>query len=84
LTGLASGPVVERLTDRRLAPGESVPVGGPAAIVVLDGNASVFVDGVRSVLSARSGTTIAGGAEAVVKAESGSVRLLLVQVLPAG
>jgi hypothetical protein len=83
LTGLATGPYVERLTDRGLASGESVRVAGPAAIVVLVGRASVVMDGATAVLSARAGTTIAGGADAVVTADSGSVRILVVQVLPA-
>ena len=83
LTGLATGPYVERLVDRRLEPAESVRVAGPAAIVVLEGNASVTVDGVTAFVSARSGMTLAGGAEAVVTPGSGSVRVLLVQLLPA-
>ena len=84
LTGVVSGPYVERLTDRRLVSGESVRVAGPAAIVVLDGRASVAVGGAAAVVASRTGTTIAGGAEAVVTSESGSVRVLLVQLLPAG
>jgi hypothetical protein len=82
-TGLASGPYVEQLTHRRLGPGDSVRVVGPAAIVVLDGNASILND-VRTIgLSAQSGTTIASGAEATVRVESGSARVLVVQLLPA-
>lgn len=84
LTGLASGPFVERLTDRRLASGDSVRVAGPAAVVVLDGSASVLMNGVSALLSGQSGTTVAGGIEAEVQSESGTVRVLIVQVLPAG
>jgi hypothetical protein len=82
LTGLATGPFLERLTDRRLSSGESVNFVGPGAIVVLDGQVSVVADGRTAGLSAQSGTTIAGGSEAVVKSESGSARVLIVQVLP--
>jgi quercetin dioxygenase-like cupin family protein len=83
LTGLVSGPYVERLTDRRIAPSESVRVGGPAAIIVLDGRASLAAEGGRTLLSARSGMTVAGGSEVVITSDSGSVRVLLVQLLPA-
>lgn len=84
LTGLASGPFVARLTDRRLGSGELVHFVGPAAIVVLDGQVSVVVDGATKGLSARSGTTIAGGTEATVQSGSGTARVLVVQLLPAG
>src|SRR5438034_6494144 len=67
LTGLASGPYVEHLTHRRLASGESVRVVGPAAIVVLDGQASIVADGLMTGLSAQSGVTIAGGKEAMIQ-----------------
>lgn len=83
LTGLASGPYVERLTHRRLAPGESVRVVGPAAIVVLDGQASIVVGGRTTGLSAQAGATIAGGTEAMIQSGSGSPRVLVVEVLPA-
>ena len=83
LTGLASGPYVEQLTHRRLGAGESVRVVGPAAIVVLDGQASIVADGRTTGLSGQAGTTIAGGAEATVRVESGSARVLVVQLLPA-
>jgi quercetin dioxygenase-like cupin family protein len=83
LAGLGQAPYLERLTDRRLGTGESVRVVGPAAIVVLDGQASVVVNGLTTRSSAQSGTTIAGGAEATVKSESGSARVLVVQLLPA-
>ena len=82
LTGLASGPYEEHLTHRRLASGESVRVVGPAAIVVLDGQASIVADGLTTGLSAQSGTTIAGGKEATVQAGSGGSRVLVVEVLP--
>ena len=84
LTGLAGGPSLERLTDRRLTSGESLRVVGPAAIVVLDGQASVVADGRTTGLSAQSGgATIAGGVEATIQSGSGSARVLLVQLLPA-
>jgi hypothetical protein len=84
LTGLASGPYVEQLTYRRLASGESVRVVGPAAIVVLDGQASIVADGRTTGLSAQSGgATIAGGTEATIQAGSGSPRVLVVELLPA-
>lgn len=83
LTGLAGGPSLERLTDRRLGSGESLRVVGPAAIVVLEGQASVVVDGRTASVSAQSGTTIAGGTEATFQSGSGGARVLLVQLLPA-
>jgi hypothetical protein len=83
LTGLASGPYVEQLTHRRLGAGETIHVVGPAAIVVLDGQAAVITDGGTAGLSAQSGTTIAGGAEATVRVESGRARVLVIQLLPA-
>lgn len=87
LTGLASGPYVELVTHRLLGVGELVRVLGPAAIVVLDGHASIVVDGVdarTAGLSAQSGTTIAWGAEAMVRVESGSARVLIVQLVSPG
>lgn len=84
LTGLAGGPYLEQLTDRRLGSGESLRVVGPAAIVVLDGQATIVADGRTTALSAQSGATIAGGTEATVQSGSGSPRVLVVQVLPAG
>jgi hypothetical protein len=83
LTGLASGPYVERLTDRRLGAGDSVRVVGPAGIVVLDGQASITANGQTTGLSAASGMTIPGGTEATVQPGSASARVLLVELLPA-
>jgi len=82
LTGLPAGPYTERLTYRSLASGESARLSGSAAIVVLDGEASVTTDGRTSGLHAQSGVTIAGGSEATVQAGSGGARILVVQVLP--
>jgi len=82
LTAVAAGPYTERLTYRWLASGESFRLGGPAAIVVLDGQASVTTGGTTTGLHAQSGATIAGGAEATVQAVSGSARIVVVQLLP--
>ena len=82
LTGLAAGPYTERLTYRWLASGESARISGPAAIVVLDGAGSVTVGGRTTGVSAQSGFTIAGGADATVRAGSQGARILIVQVLP--
>jgi quercetin dioxygenase-like cupin family protein len=83
LTGISSGPSLQRLTDRGLISGDSVRLLGPAAIIVLEGAASIAADGREMRLSAQSGATIPGGAEAKVESTSGSTRVLLVQVLPA-
>jgi len=83
LTGLPTGPSVERLTHRRIGPGESLRVLGPGAIVVLDGNASIVADGRSTPLSAQSGATIPGGTEATIQPGSGSPRVLVVEVVPA-
>ena len=83
LTGLPSGRVVERLTDRRLGTGDSVEFLGQAAVIVLDGEASVVAEGRTVGLSARSGTTITGATTAAVRATSGAARVLILQVLPA-
>lgn len=82
LTGLAAGPYIERLTYRWLASGESFAITGPAAIVVLDGQGSVTTEGKTTDLSARSGITIAAGADATVRAGPQGARILVVQLLP--
>jgi mannose-6-phosphate isomerase-like protein (cupin superfamily) len=84
LTGLGAGPYTERLSYRWLASGESATISGPSAIVVLDGEGSVTVGGRTTNLSAQSGVTIAGGADAMVQAGSQGVRILIAQVLPGG
>lgn len=83
VTGLASGPYLERFAEQRLGSGESARVAGPAAIVVLDGQVSVIVDGRQTDLSAQSGATLTGGTEATVQSGSGSARVLVVELLPA-
>jgi quercetin dioxygenase-like cupin family protein len=83
LTALSSGPYLERLTDKRLGPGESARFAGPGAIVVLDGQVSVLIDGRPTVLSAQAGATIAGGTEVTVRSASGA-RVLVLQVLAPG
>ena len=83
LTELGSGPYLERLTHRRLGAGETLRVVGPAAIVVLDGQASITADGAARSLSAQSGATIVGGVDAALRVESGSARILIVQLSPA-
>ena len=83
LSSLAAAPFTERLTYRRLASGESARLSGAAALVVLDGEASVTVGGSTTGLSAQSGFTIAGGEDATVRAGSQGARILIVQVLPA-
>jgi quercetin dioxygenase-like cupin family protein len=82
LVGLQSGPYVERLTHRTLGAGESVRFSGAAAIVVLDGQASVTTGGRTIDLSAQSGVTIAAGEQTSVRAGSGAARLLVVELLP--
>jgi hypothetical protein len=84
LTGLAAGPHTERLTYRWLASGESARLSGPAAIVLLDGQASVTVGGRTTALSAQSGFTIAGGVDATVQAGSQGARILVIEVLTGG
>jgi mannose-6-phosphate isomerase-like protein (cupin superfamily) len=80
LKGLQSGAYVERLTDRTLRSGESARFNGPAAIVVLDGQATVTSGGRTSDLSAQGGVTIGGGEEASVRAGSGGARVLVVEL----
>jgi quercetin dioxygenase-like cupin family protein len=84
LSGLASGPYLERLTHRALGPGESVRFNGPAAIVLLDGQASITSGGRTTDLSAESGVTVAGGDEASVRAGSGSARVLVFELVRGG
>lgn len=84
LVGLQSGPYVERLTHRTLGAGEATRFGGPAAIVVLDGQASVTTGGRTTDLSAESGVTIAAGEQANVRVGSGSARVLVVELAPSG
>jgi hypothetical protein len=83
LAGVASGPYVERVTNRRLSSGESLRVLGPAAIVLLDGQASIVADGRTTNLSSQSGATIRGGTEATVGSGPGSGKILVIEVLPA-
>jgi quercetin dioxygenase-like cupin family protein len=83
MTALSSGPYLERLTDKRLGPGESARFAGPGVIVVLDGQVSLLVDGRPTVLSAQAGATIAGGTEVTVRSASGA-RVLVLQVLAPG
>jgi mannose-6-phosphate isomerase-like protein (cupin superfamily) len=83
LTGLVSGPQQLRLTDRRFGAGDAVRLAGPAAIVVLDGQISVVVDGRQTAVSAQAGVTVAGGTEATVQSGSSGARALVVQLLPA-
>ena len=84
LTGLAAGPYTERLTYRWLASGESARVGGPAAIVVLDGQGLVTAGGRTTGLSAQAGFTIPGGQDATIQAGSQGARIVVLQVLPGG
>jgi len=84
LSGLGGSPYLERLTHRTLGSGESVLVTGPAAIVVLDGQASVTAAGRTSDLSAGSGATIAAGDQASVRAGSGSARVLVLELVRGG
>ena len=84
LSGLGSGPYLERLTHRTLGPGESVLFSGPGAIVVLDGHASVTNGGRTTDLSAESGVTLAAGDQAEVRAASGTARVLAVELVRGG
>jgi quercetin dioxygenase-like cupin family protein len=84
LSGLGSGPYLERLTHRTLGPGESVLISGPGAIVVLDGQASVTNGGRTTDLSAESGVTLAAGDQAEVRAASGTARVLAVELVRGG
>jgi mannose-6-phosphate isomerase-like protein (cupin superfamily) len=82
LTVLAGGPYTERLTYRWLTSGDSARISGPGAIVLLEGEGSITVGGRTTRLSAQSGVTIAGGADAMLEAGSQGARILVVQVLP--
>jgi hypothetical protein len=82
LKGLTAGAYVERLTDRTLGSGESARFSGPAAIVILDGQASVTTGGRTSDLSAQAGVTIAGGEVASIRVGSRGARVLVVELLP--
>jgi quercetin dioxygenase-like cupin family protein len=84
LGGLGGSPYLERLTHRTLGSGESVQFNGPAAIVVLDGQASVMAGGRTTDLSAESGATVAAGDQATVRAGSGSARVLVFELVRGG
>ena len=81
LKGLHAGAYVERLTDRTLGSGESVRFTGPAAIVILDGQASVTSGGRTFELFAQAGVTVPGGEEASVRVGSGGARVLVVELV---
>jgi len=80
LTGLGGGPFTERLTERSLRSGDSARVTGPAAVVVLNGDARIAA-GER--IAERTGTTVAGGVEATVEAGAGGARVLIIELLAA-
>lgn len=84
LSGVQSGPYVERLTTRPLGDGESVDFAGPGAVVVLDGEISITTGGRTVRLSSRSGATISGGDHATVLGRSGGARVLALELLPGG
>ena len=84
LSGLGGSPYLERLTYRALGSGESVLFNGPAAIVILDGQASVTAGGRTTDVSAQSGVTVAAGDEATVRAGSGSARVLVFELVRGG
>ena len=83
-SSLGSSPYLERLTHRAIGPGESVQFNGPAAIVVLDGQASVTAGGRTTDLSAESGVTVAAGDQATVRAGSGSAKVLVLELVRGG
>jgi hypothetical protein len=84
LTGLRSGPYLEKLTSRRLVSGQTAQFNGPGAIVVIDGQAAVTTCGRAADVSAQSGLTIAGSDVATVRAGPGDVWILVVELLPSG
>jgi quercetin dioxygenase-like cupin family protein len=84
LAGLPSGPYLERMTSRRLGSGQTAQFNGPGAIVVLDGQAAVTTSGQAADVSAQSGLAIAGGEVATVRAGSGEVWILAVELVAGG
>jgi hypothetical protein len=84
LTGLRSGPYLERLTSRRLVSGQTAQFNGPGAIVVIDGQAAVTTSGRAADVSAQSGVSIAGSDVATVRAGPGDVWILVVELVPSG
>ena len=83
LAGLATGPQQERLTLRQLGGGESARFAGAGAIVVLQGDISVLVEGRRSELHGQAGATIAGGTEATIQSGPGGATILVLEVFGA-
>jgi hypothetical protein len=84
LTGLRSGPYVERMTSRKLDSGSTAQFNGPGAILVIDGQAAVTTGGRAADVSAQSGVTIAGSDVATIRASSGDAWILVVELLPSG
>jgi uncharacterized protein (DUF362 family) len=70
------------MTSRLLGSGQTAQFSGPAAIVVLDGQAGVTTGGQAANVSAQSGVTIASSDVATVRAGSGDVWILVVELQP--
>lgn len=82
LVGLAGGPYIERVTEHVLAADETLEVSGPAAVVLVSGEASLGADDRIEILSSGSGATIAPSTKGAIRAGSSGSEVLLIELLP--
>lgn len=83
LVGLAAGPYTERVTERVLAKDQSLVLSGPAAVILVSGDASLDTGIETETLKPGSGATIAPGARESLRASASGCDLLLVELVPA-
>ena len=81
LVGLAAGPYTERVTERVLAKDQSLVLSGPAAVIVVSGDA-FFDTGVETeTLKPGSGATLTLGARESLRAGASGCEVLLVELI---
>lgn len=83
LVGLAPGPYTERVTERVLAKDQSLVLSGPAAVILVSGDASLDAGVETETLKPSSGATIAPGARESLRASASGCELLLVELVAA-
>ncbi|HEV2474938.1 MAG TPA: cupin domain-containing protein [Candidatus Dormibacteraeota bacterium] len=81
LVGLAAGPYTERVTERVLAKDQSLVLSGPAAVILVSGDASLATGVESETLKPGSGATIALGARESLRAGASGCELLLVELM---
>lgn len=83
LVGLAAGPYTERVTERVLAKDQSLVLSGPAAVILVSGDASLDTGAETETLKPGAGATIALGARESLRASASGCDVLLVELVSA-